>query len=469
MPRKKSDAPDPGADTPESARTEAEAEAAAPVPAPSEAAAGPDSEPGFVDPPAAPASASEPPAWEPEAAPARDHAAEAEEHHEEEAGPSFAARALTFLLVLLAGAGLAIWGAPRLAPHLPAGLAPVAAWLTPGAREAEARIAALEARLDAGLAGFESRFGGVASSGDVDARIAAAVAATEQRLGGEINALKEAVAQVDGAGARQSIARLQSALDGQAAELATLKEQFTAAAAGAAAGTLSQEAVEQIDVYRAELDGLRAEMGTLSDQVQTLGARIDEVAAQADRQIETAQSRVAEIQASADTALGRAEIDGDLALVRAAIAGGQPFAEPLDRIAAHPGVTVPEGLAAAAPTGVATLAALRDSYPDAAHAAIRASVMASAGEGILARTRAFIGAQVASRSLTPRAGADPDAVLSRVEDRLRRDDLDGALAEAGQLPSEAAAAMDEWLGAARLRAGAVAGLASLDSALQAMN
>ena len=54
-----------------------------------------------------------------------------------------------------------------------------------------------------------------------------------------------------------------------------------------------------------------------------------------------------------------------------------------------------------------------------------------------------------------------------MEDRLRHDDLDGALAEAEQLPSEAAAAMGGWLDAARLRAGATAGLAELDAALPA--
>jgi hypothetical protein len=59
----------------------------------------------------------------------------------------------------------------------------------------------------------------------------------------------------------------------------------------------------------------------------------------------------------------------------------------------------------------------------------------------MSRSRAFFTAQVASRSLTPKQGMDPDAVLSRMEDHLRNDDLAGALAEAQGLPSEAAAAM----------------------------
>ena len=75
--------------------------------------------------------------------------------------------------------------------------------------------------------------------------------------------------------------------------------------------------------------------------------------------------------------------------------------------------------------------------------------MASAGDGVLARSRAFLEAQVSSRSLTPQTGQGTDAVLSRMEDKLRQDDLDGVLAEAESLPSEAAAAMGDWLAAAR--------------------
>ena len=132
-------------------------------------------------------------------------------------------------------------------------------------------------------------------------------------------------------------------------------------------------------------------------------------------------------------------------------------------------MTVPPGLVDAAPGGVETMARLRDGFSDEAHAAIRSSMMAGAGDGVLARTRAFFGAQMASRSLTPQEGASPDAVLSRVEDRLRQDDLDGALREAEELPSEAQAAMGQWLAAARLRAGAVDGLAALEAAPAATN
>ena len=348
---------------------------------------------------------------------------------------------------------------------------PVADWLTPGASSAETEIAALRTALDQGLSGVESRFAALPSPDAVDARIATAVDGARADLGGdlsgEIAALKQSVDQIDPAAARKRLDRLDAAVKGQEAELASLKDQL--AGATATSGQLSDQAVENLNVYKAEVEGLRAEMGTLQDKVSALATRVDEVSAEADRQIATAQTRVGEIQTQAASALGAAETGAAVALVRAAIASGQPFADALGQLEGRPGITVPPGLTAAAASGVPTLARLRDSFPDAAHAAIRASIMASAGDGVLARSRAFLEAQVASRSLTPQPGMTPDAVLSRMEDRLRRDDLEGAIAESAQLPSEAAAAMSDWLAAAKLRLGAEDGLAALDAASPATN
>ena len=389
-----------------------------------------------------------------------------EEHHEEE-GMSLAARLLSVLLLLLAGAAIGVWGAPRLAPLLPSGMQPVADWLAPGQKAAESELAEIRARVDEGLGGVESRFADFARTSEIDTRIGAAVASAETRLKAEVTALQDRVNADDGAEARQRLARAESTLQGQAAELAALKEQLSGAAA--ATGQMNEDAVAKIDVYRGEVDGLRAEMGTLQDKVAALAVRIDEVAAQADRQIETAQTRVGEIETQASTALTQAETGAELALIRAAIASGQPYQESIDKLAGRLGAPVPEGLAAAASGGVETMAQLRDSYPDAAHAAIRASILAGAGEGVWARSRAYLAAQVASRSLTPQAGMGTDAVLSRMEERLRHDDLPGVLDESDQLPTEAAAAMSGWLDAARRRAEATAALAGLGAAAPAGN
>lgn len=388
------------------------------------------------------------------------HAAEPEDPHEaeDEGGGSLAARLLMAVLLLLVGGGLALWGAPKLAPHLPSGMSGVAAWLTPGSTDAAARVTALETELGGRIAALEARLAAAATAQDVGT----AVEATASRLDGELSTLREQVAALGGSEVPQQVARLQSAVDGQAAEVATLKAQMETAPAAAGA-------TAEVDVYRAELDGVRAEVGSLQSEVAGLVKRVETAEQNADRQVTLAQTRVTEIETQAETRLTAAEAASGVALIDAALASGAPFEAPLEALGSHPGVTVPPALTAAAPTGVATLAALRDTFPDAAHAAIRASIMAGAGEGVLSRTRAFLDAQIASRSLTPQAGSSPDAVLSRVEDKLRHDDLAGAIREAEALPSEAQAALAPWLDAARLREGAVEGLAALDAALPATN
>jgi hypothetical protein len=80
-----------------------------------------------------------------------------EAHAEAEQGSSFAAKALTFLLVLIGGAALGIWGAPKVAPMLPAGLAPVAAWLTPGQSAVEDRIALLQSQVEEEVGGIATQ------------------------------------------------------------------------------------------------------------------------------------------------------------------------------------------------------------------------------------------------------------------------------------------------------------------------
>lgn len=468
---------EPPAEAPESAPPTGDEPAAEPVtadvaavPQPPEEATGPEIAPEPMPEPetvlSEPASLSA--LDEPSGRRAERHAEEVhvEEEGPEEAGSSFAARALTFLVLLLAGAALGIWAAPRVAPHLPSGMQPVADWLTPGRTEAAAEMAALRAHVDQGLGGVEARIADLGPPDDLDARITSAVGAAESRIAGEIAAVRDSVGQFDDTELRQRLSRLEASLQGQVAEVDELKQQLSGTTA--TTGQLSEQAAQQIDVYRAEVDGLRAEMGTLQDQVSALGARIDEVAAEADRQITTAQSKVDEIQTQADTQVGAAAVAADVAQVRAALASGQPFAGAIDGLK-QANVAVPASLADAAAAGVETLPALRDAFPDAAHAAIRSSIMAGAGDGVLARSRAFLEAQVASRSLSPRPGTSPDAILSRMEDDLRRDDLKAALAEAEQLPTEAAAAMRDWLDAARLRAAADDAIAELPSSAPTTN
>lgn len=388
----------------------------------------------------------------PDPAPAPAHEAVAAPRHDPEpfvpapavasSGGSWTGTALGALLVLLAGGGLALWLAPKLAPHLPAG---AAAWVSP----VDQQVAGLQGE----VAGLKAQLG---DGKTIASQVDAATAGLATRLDGEIAALKSSMGDSDLTTLRQQLDRTEAAVQGQAAELGSLTQQLTGASGGGSG---------EIDVYRGQLDGLRAEMGSLSDKVAALATRIDEVGAAASRQIETAQAKVAEVQAQADTAA----LQADLAEIKAAAASGQPFAAPLDRLAGAPGINVPAPLSAAAKVGIPSMAQLRAGFADAAHQAIRASIVAGAGDGLMARAGAFLRAEVATRSLTPQEGRSPDAVLSRMEDKLRNDDLAGAIADAAQLPSEAQAAMAGWLDAARLRQGAEVGIDTLSADLPATN
>jgi hypothetical protein len=401
---------------------------------------------------------------EPEPAAATAPAAVREEEHEEEepAGRSLAARLLTALVLLIAGGALALWGAPRIAPHLPAGMAPVAAWLSPGQNAAEAQIAAVEAETSAALEALRGEVQALAAREPETGPIEERLGSLESDLSGRIDAISNDINALEGAGGGERLSRLEAALDGQEAALASLRDQL-----GAVEGV--EGVTAEIDTYRADLDGLRAEVRELAGQVGGLAGRLEEVSAEANRRVEAAEARVADVQAEQAAALSEAQRTAALSLIGTALDAGAPYAEATATLSEDPELSVPEGLAAPAESGVATMAQLRDSFPDAAYEAIRASIMANAGDGVLERARAFAEAQVASRSLTPQPGNDPDAVLSRMEAALGEGDLDAVLSEAEALPGEAAAAMGPWLDRARARASALADYQTLEAELSATN
>jgi hypothetical protein len=105
---------------------------------------------------------------------------------------------------------------------------------------------------------------------------------------------------------------------------------------------------------------------------------------------------------------------------------------------------------------VPTLSELQDSFPDAARAALAAARDAAARSGETGSLTAFLRNQLGARSLEPRAGDDPDAILSRAGAALREGRLSAALAEIDDLPDVARAELDGWAERARQRLQAVA-------------
>ena len=107
------------------------------------------------------------------------------------------------------------------------------------------------------------------------------------------------------------------------------------------------------------------------------------------------------------------------------------------------------------------MAALRAGFAPAARDALTASLAETAGGSFWNRTTAFLRSQTGARSLTPRAGSDPDAILSRAEAALGAGDLGAALTEVAALPPAGQARMAEWQGLAERRLAAAQAIAAM--------
>jgi hypothetical protein len=195
-------------------------------------------------------------------------------------------------------------------------------------------------------------------------------------------------------------------------------------------------------------------------QLEAFRQQLDQVTADAESRIAEAQDRASEIEAEAAEASLAAQRQAALASLKAALDSGAPYG---DALAVLP--QAPEPLAAAAQEGVATLSSLQASFPEAARQALSTVQVvpdeASTGE----RFVAFLKRRTNARSLSPREGDDPDAILSRAEAALSDGDLVMALDEIDALPEAAKDAMSDWVGAAETRTAALSALASLETTM----
>ncbi|MFT6450893.1 MAG: hypothetical protein ACJA06_000373 [Halocynthiibacter sp.] len=180
--------------------------------------------------------------------------------------------------------------------------------------------------------------------------------------------------------------------------------------------------------------------------------------------IEVEKAAAADVQNSAAKAAKEADARATFARLSAALESGQPFAHLLDQIEAQI-TSPPQALLEIAPIGAPTLAGLQESFPMAARAALSASTSATQGETAKDRVGAFLRSQLGVRSLEPREGDDPDAVLSRAEAALKQGDLATALQEAAALPADGQTALADWVGLAQTRLDAENALAELAAQL----
>ncbi|MGQ0564489.1 MAG: COG4223 family protein [Gemmobacter sp.] len=222
----------------------------------------------------------------------------------------------------------------------------------------------------------------------------------------------------------------------------------------------------------AAMAALSQEIATLKSDIAAQSGASAAAIAEVNAAAEAARAALAEAQAQATALTEQAEAAANAANARAALGRieaaletGAPFASAVAALTAA-GTEVPEALANAAATGVPTLAALQTSFPDAARQALDESLRAGMGEGTWDRVGAFLRSQTGARSLEPREGGDPDAILSRAEAALRAGDLATTLTEVATLPEPGQAALATWTAAAQVRIAALADLATLSAAVE---
>ncbi|GGH29404.1 COG4223 family protein [Cribrihabitans marinus] len=200
---------------------------------------------------------------------------------------------------------------------------------------------------------------------------------------------------------------------------------------------------QAIAAYEAELDKLRQSITSQRADVEQMfeEARALEAEAAANAQLAANQSAVARLRGRLDTGASYEDILAELQ---------------------EGGVEVPDVLSATAADGIVTLDALRSGFPDAARNALAAVRAESKGAGLLA----FLERQTGARSVAPKEGSDPDAILSRAEAALDNGDLDTTLSELSALPETAQTALSDWLSVARNRQSA---LDAVDTLAQSLN
>lgn len=304
----------------------------------------------------------------------------------------------------------------------------------------------------AGVLGFAAaQFGVLGGEDTQDVQTNARFARIETTLAGQDKALSEM------AGTLVNLAQPDPA---QQAAMAAFEDhlQQVSARVDSLQTALSDLDQRLSDMVKRPLEG--ASQAAIAAYERDLQAARTEMAAQrAGIEDMIAQSRSAEDSAkqAASTARKREAI----AHVQAALENKQGFAAALDTLRTE-GVDIPSALAATARGGVATGQDLVDSFPDAARAALAAS-RHKAGEDNkgAGNLENFLRRQLGVRSLEPRDGPDPDAVLSRAEAALREGRLDEALAQLDALPEEGRAQLANWATRARERLETLAALRQL--------
>ena len=285
---------------------------------------------------------------------------------------------------------------------------------------------------------------------DPSAEIATLRAGLEERLA-------ESSAAVDPAPAIAAVkGDLQGTIAALDARLTEVEKRPVGADGGASPTALA--------AFEREIQALRDQVAAGPGANAAMPAQIETAVNDAKAQLADATKAAEQLKADAAKAGRAAVISVALGRIRAALDGGGPYTSALDDLQ-NAGVEVPADLAALAATGIPSLADMQRRFPDAARQALEAALRATASQGGWGdRVASFFRVQTGARSLTPRDGDDPDAVLSRAGAAVDAGNIADALVELAKLPDAVQAPLAPWIADARARESAKASVAALAAA-----
>ena len=394
-----------------------------------------------------------------------------------------------FFPMLLGGvvaAGLGAGGAYYAIPHLPAAWQPVAP-VDAQAQLDAARAAAVEvARAE--LAQSRPQLVSEANAAAVTAaREAAQKLLDEQPVrpaaGVGSDDLAATVTEMQAVLGTQGdrLAALSAALDAlRAPSPAAPADGAASSTAGlpAATGVADAQALQALQSLvaqlRADVDAQGARLTELAarpagdadsaEQISALTAQAAEMQARIAAAAEEAQSRIAAAQAEAESVRAETADIGRRAQIAAAAAGLQAALESGGNLSGGIADLRAAGIEppAALDGDLVALTYLQRDFDDAARAGLRASLKAqSQGGGAMGAVANFLRVQTGARSVEPREGDDPDAILSRAGAAVRLGDIAAALTEIAALPPQGQEAMATWTTQAKQWSDARAVLADL--------
>jgi len=327
---------------------------------------------------------------------------------------NFSRYVVGIIFLLFVGGFIALFFGPKLAPIMPAGMAPIVKFISQGEASLSEKLEKLNYDLSKRLSLLEN-----AEYPDFNKELKKLSIV----LNSQIMILSDRISIIDD----QDISASLSNIKLRVSELSTQIDNLSYASMD----MLTQESKAGIRDHELVLIRLKSEIKTLSSKQDLLTQRINEM---------TFTKIVPNVKniiiPDTDQIIAIDEIKSALKL-------GSEFVDALAALS-KTGVEVPTALNEAR-NGVATLSLLKANFPAAARAGLKASIKQDSSPGLTGKIMGFLKSQVTIRSLDSQEGASSDAVLSRIQVALNNDNLTGVLFQENDLDEPTRLAMNSWL------------------------